>query len=276
MAVSADGTVHVAYHGDGEVGYGIKPAGTNAFTTFPVYTDSAYTKGNFNFWDLGLTLRNEGAAVYYSAIGSGSTAIYFNAVGPTGVGPQQSLVAVPGESYPWLNAMRHGGAALGHALVYVCGDPNSGAALRSHVATSGQAGFAPYGGGCAGTSGKAPRILASGVPSLGNAAFAVQLADGPASSAAVLHLGISRASYGGILLPLDLSLIGMSGCTLFTSIQGYFGAGTSITGSASLGLPIPATPFLGGSEAFLQWICVDPGANPASLTASGGGHVLLR
>lgn len=84
-----------------------------------------------------------------------------------------------------------------------------------------------------------------------------------------LMIGLSDLQWLGIQLPLDLGLLGATGCSLYVSQEVLVGPLTPVGGAASFALPIPAGGFLVGARAHLQYANLSPGANPLSLVTSG-------
>ena len=81
--------------------------------------------------------------------------------------------------------------------------------------------------------------------------------------------GVSNTNLGGLPLPFDLSVLGMNGCTLYTSLDVTLPM-TNLFGRARATVPIP----LGrqpGLRFYNQAIVVDPGANAAGLVLSNAG-----
>ena len=85
---------------------------------------------------------------------------------------------------------------------------------------------------------------------------------------------MSRTSWFGLPLPLDLTPIGMTGCTLHTGVDMVV-ALTANQGVASWAVPIPADPGLVGSTLFQQALIVDQGANALGVTTSNAGEVRI-
>ncbi|HET6203975.1 MAG TPA: integrin alpha, partial [Planctomycetota bacterium] len=119
------------------------------------------------------------------------------------------------------------------------------------------AGVAPFGSGCAGSLGVAPRIGATGTPAVGTT-FEVHLSRTLAGALAVLLVGASNATLpGGPPLPLNLGLLGMPACELLVSLDATVPATTAGpgpgSGHASFPLAIPPDPALVGGVGYLQW-----------------------
>jgi len=141
------------------------------------------------------------------------------------------------------------------------------------------ASYATYGSGCAGTLPQTPRLRAhplwSSAPVLGGQFFA--LVDRvPAGSPVGGVLGLSDSVYGAVPLPLSLTPFGMTGCELLASAEATILIGTASTaGEANWVFTVPATPSLAGFAFFQQGIALVPGANPAGLVFTNGGHGIV-
>jgi hypothetical protein len=124
-----------------------------------------------------------------------------------------------------------------------------------------------FGSGCVGSAGVP--VLAPGVgqrPWIGDGYR--QLASNlPAGSLAVFKLGVSDQWWGGLPLPFDLSIIGMTGCTEYVSNDVLVGVSTG-AGSAGFTFPLPDNPSLRGARLFTQVFTVDPTANVFGATTT--------
>lgn len=130
--------------------------------------------------------------------------------------------------------------------------------------------FAPFGTSCAGTLG-APTLAQSGnIPPALGAVFGLTVDNMP-NGVAFLSFGTSDALFGGLPLPLDLSILGMNGCSLYTEIVSTL----QLIGlpSASIALPIPLDPTLLGGVIYSQALVGDPAANQIGLTSTNGGRI---
>ena len=112
-------------------------------------------------------------------------------------------------------------------------------------------------------------LLGSGLPTPGNAAFAISLGGIPANTPALLALSFATNPVGGAspilvdLLPANLVLPLSMGLTQ-----------TNALGVASIALPIPANPALLGSVVFGQWGLSDP-LLPGGLILSSGATFIV-
>jgi hypothetical protein len=91
---------------------------------------------------------------------------------------------------------------------------------------------------------------------------------------AVGVLGASRTSWNGIPLPVDLGIVGMTGCTLLAAPDLFLPlprAGST----ADWTLPIPLDHALAGAGFFQQVILGDPGINVLGLAATSGGDAVV-
>ncbi|MCK5941227.1 MAG: hypothetical protein KAI24_04585, partial [Planctomycetes bacterium] len=130
--------------------------------------------------------------------------------------------------------------------------------------------FVAHEGSCAGSSGAVPTIGANaGTWPQTNSSFDVTLTDGPANSFASLILSTETSNHLGVPLPLDMGVLGATGCTFW---QGW-----------EVALPGVATDALGGATTTLQfppafptnirfygtWITLDGNANAFGIVPSG-------
>ena len=164
----------------------------------------------------------------------------------------------------------------------VC-DVNTGAALQNvtlasmwNVYTtawqdaSPVATYAAFGSGCAGTLGAPSLAAATGSrPALGQT-LSLELGGLPVGGALVATGLSATSTSGGFPLPLDLSVLGMSGCSQLVDAQVLdFVAGSGP--SASWAWTLPSQPSLFGAIFYNQAFVIDPAANVFGWTASNGG-----
>ena len=89
-----------------------------------------------------------------------------------------------------------------------------------------------------------------------------------------LFLGLSNTLWGIVPLPLDLTLIGMTGCTLYTDpFLTFFPA--NIGGTATWSIPIPNDPNYLGLTLFNQGGVTSFGTNPLGLVMSNGCEIRI-
>ncbi len=97
-----------------------------------------------------------------------------------------------------------------------------------------------------------------------------------AQTAAVVALGASNTSFGGLKLPYSLAPIGLQGCSLLASMENLIPVATNAIGSAEVAFKVPADPTLRGARFYSQWFAVDPAVNPTlPLVFSNGVSVTL-
>ena len=127
--------------------------------------------------------------------------------------------------------------------------------------------YLPFGAGCAGSAGVPTLAPAPGeLPWLGDT-LTLRVTRVPTTTLALLFLGSSRTSFGGYPLPIDLTALGMPGCSLYTRGTVLLQA-TSQNGVASFTTPLPAATDLLGAPFFAQALVADPQANAAGLAAT--------
>ncbi len=129
-----------------------------------------------------------------------------------------------------------------------------------------------FGSGCKGSSGNLPEISWQGAPSVGSTDFKLVLRNGPAAGAVILFLGASNTRWDSTSLPLDLAILGMTGCELLVSPDLSL-RGSATGGKSVASLPIPNDPRLRGANVYAQWFCLDPGSNALGMSASNGVRI---
>ena len=137
---------------------------------------------------------------------------------------------------------------------------------------AGKATWRTYGEGCKGSGGVPTMTAATGsLPRLG-ATFKVDLANLPKTPGPVpVLLGHSTQAWAGVPLPLDLTPLGATGCSLLCS--GLFNfAGVGLGGTGFFNLGIPNDPALSGARILLQAIVPDTPANNLGLTFTNAGE----
>lgn len=124
-----------------------------------------------------------------------------------------------------------------------------------------------YGQGCAGASG-VPSLRWQTQPRIGTTFVTYVSNLDPSAVSMIGLLGWSRSAFWGASLPLDLSSIGMTNCSLNVSLDGLLPFYIS-TGYGAY-LPIPAAPALYQFEFYVQSMVNEPSANPMGLVMSRG------
>ena len=129
-----------------------------------------------------------------------------------------------------------------------------------------------YGDGCLGLT-----IDKANTPAIGSSDFEVKLIGASMSQPAFLCVGRSRSIWGAMTLPLDLALLGAPGCEVLASIDTTVATATTLTGEASITLPVPNQSSLVGSALYLQWAAMDAGLrNPLPLAFSDAMEVVFE
>ena len=89
----------------------------------------------------------------------------------------------------------------------------------------------------------------------------------------MVAMGTSNSQLpGGGALPIDLSSIGMTGCSLYHSAEWI---GLPTTGSGLFLMVLPPSPLLVGKHLYLQAFCVAPGENALGVVSSNGIDFLI-
>ncbi len=120
-----------------------------------------------------------------------------------------------------------------------------------------------FGQACAGSAGM-PSLgqIGGSLPKIGTS-FRMLLASLPTSGLASVRglIGASKTQWGANLLPLDLSFIGMTSCTLYVSVDSTGGSLSTTSGVASWFMAIPNSAALAGGTVYLQGLVLEPGVN---------------
>jgi hypothetical protein len=117
-----------------------------------------------------------------------------------------------------------------------------------------------------------PQIGVEGEPVLG-ATYDLTLGGVITNSAAVLISGLSNTSYNGA--PLPAALPGAPGCSVLVAPQALSAVPTSLIGTASYGIAVPASINLMGMRVYHQWAVLDPSVNSLGIVMSGGGTATI-
>jgi hypothetical protein len=126
-----------------------------------------------------------------------------------------------------------------------------------------------FGVGCAGGSGAPPRLQAAPreLPWTGEE-FAVTIDRTPPHTPCFLVSGFSDRWFGSLPLPVELSLLRMPGCWLYTEMFATSLAFADGSGEATAAVFAPAAPALVGTRFFQQAVVFDAAANLGAFTTS--------
>jgi hypothetical protein len=128
-----------------------------------------------------------------------------------------------------------------------------------------------YGTNCPGSNRTAPLLSFIGTPAISHS-MQVLLTRALPNTGAVFTLGNSDTTWLGIPLPLDLTSLGATGCTLLASGETLLFSAVDAAGAATQTLAVPNDASLLGAAFFDQWWVVDPTANPAGIVLSNAGR----
>lgn len=172
---------------------------------------------------------------------------------------------------PWIVDARFGA----DGALYYCERANSMTGsvrrIRPTAAT-----FATFGSGCVGTAGTPVLAAAPGsLPVLGGT-FTMQLSGlGAQPTLGLGMLGVSKTRWDTAPLPLDLSALGLSNCTL--CMAPLFSTALLLPGAtATWPWAIPLQADLFGQEFYAQALVLDGTANPFGAVLSNGGEGVIR
>lgn len=172
-------------------------------------------------------------------------------------GPGRDVWVLGGAADPTLKSFPQSSPQVVRPVT-VLGGPFAGAPVDFAWTGEAIAAAVPFGSPCA--SPASGSVGAVGAPTLGNAGFALGLAQGLPNAPALLVLGTSDHRYGVLPLPAPIA-----SCELLVAADATALTFTGGAGEATFGLPIPVLTQLAGAVFFAQWF-QDP-AGPRSSDA---------
>ena len=114
----------------------------------------------------------------------------------------------------------------------------------------------------------------SGVPEVGNQLnFHIDFA--PPNALSVLHLGVSKRQFMGILLPYDLGPLGAPGCQVLVGPEATFLQTVGGSGSWIRAVLVPNNPLFIGLNLHSQFFAVDTTANALGVVGSNAMTTVL-
>lgn len=134
--------------------------------------------------------------------------------------------------------------------------------------------YSVFGAACGGTAGL-PTLIPNQLPRVGQF-FSIIFSHLPPNSSGIVCTGTSRDRWGSVMLPLDLTPFGFTGCSLYIAAEAVSVIpDTGPFGAVVLGVLIENDPGLVGLQFFNQAAFMDAGANPGGfvLTNAGAGVI---
>jgi hypothetical protein len=125
-----------------------------------------------------------------------------------------------------------------------------------------------------GQPGAIPVMSASGEPLIGRS-FPVQVSWAAPNALALLVIGASDQTWGGLGLPYDLGVLGGVGCQLLSSIEITEPATISAQGQGLWSIPVPGDVGLVGQTLYSQAVMLDAAANTLGMSFTNGGALLI-
>jgi hypothetical protein len=168
----------------------------------------------------------------------------------------------------WLvdGLVNRGGRAINLTMT---GDRTAVAVYSTNVAGS----VTTIGAGCVGSNGTVPtHSITWPAGQQGPQQGAVtnyRLTGARPSTGVALNVGLSNRSFNGLRLPLDLGIIGVTGCSLYHDIISSQSLATDTRGGCSFPITWPADPAAIGRPIYSSYTIIDPGVRrPLPLTLS--------
>lgn len=142
-----------------------------------------------------------------------------------------------------------------------------------NLSISARASYIPLGSGCAGTMGVPTLTAAPNSFPVPGTTFSAVVNNLPIG-VGVMASGFSSTSTGALTLPLNLTPLGLTGCTLYVDpvvTDTLLGTGNQATWS----LVIPNNSSLLHTRVFQQVFSLDASANGAGLTVSNAARLVV-
>jgi hypothetical protein len=187
--------------------------------------------------------------------------------------------AAPGQSFLMQVTVfgnSYGGIAAGYAFDAAGGSSIARLYGSGPAATSGtlERGLGLVLGLRAETHTAVPRLFSTNTPQIGDS-FRVRVEQARAAAPALMLLGFSDASWSGLPLPLDLSVLGAPGCALLVSPDLTLPFGTSAGGTGFLVYEVPNDLYLLGLAFYNQAWIAEPSTNALGYALSNGGAAVI-
>ncbi|MEZ5966743.1 MAG: hypothetical protein R3F56_23090 [Planctomycetota bacterium] len=130
--------------------------------------------------------------------------------------------------------------------------------------------------GCPGTGNLVPVHSGGGTLEINNT-LQWNISNAVGNAAGVLYIGVSRTTWNGLPLPLNLAFLGVGPtCQLCVSIDVSLPLATSGSGTGSVPLPLPNLVNLIQGHFYTQGVVLDPGApSTRKLVYSNGLDTLV-
>ncbi|HZN39677.1 MAG TPA: hypothetical protein VFD82_12785 [Planctomycetota bacterium] len=145
--------------------------------------------------------------------------------------------------------------------------------VNALLAVASGATFGPYGAGCAGTLGVPGWAAVAGSRPVIGTTLNTNVSNVP-FGIALVGLGFSNTQSGALPLPFDLTVIGMTGCSLLADPL-VLDVAAGVAPNAAWSFAIPNSAAVLGIVLFGQGFSVDPSANPFGITASNGARIKI-
>jgi len=130
-------------------------------------------------------------------------------------------------------------------------------------------------GAACGAPAATPTLAVTSAPVLGGS-LDEQIHGAIANTSALMVIGFSDSTFGGLRLPMDLGPFGGQNCALYASMEIVLPVRIDGSGSGSSRVPIPDLPELAGLPLYTQAFVIDPQANPLGIAATQAWGVELE
>ncbi|MEZ5967182.1 MAG: hypothetical protein R3F56_25325 [Planctomycetota bacterium] len=174
----------------------------------------------------------------------------------------------------WLNGASQTLGTRALAVAVTAGSTAIAAEAEYYTHVNGS--YTQFCAGCPGTGNLVPVHSGGGTPEINNT-LQWNISNAVGNAAGVLYIGVSRTTWNGLPLPLNLAFLGVGPtCQLCVSIDVSLPLATSGSGTGSVPLPLPNLVNLIQGHFYTQGVVLDPGApSTRKLVYSNGLDTLV-
>ncbi len=244
------------------------------------YNGTAWKKINLPLrpagrWNAAMTYDlKRGVCVLYGGRSNSANKIYSDTWEYNGKSWKQIKLAGPGPL--WGAAMEYDATRSEVILfggIHMVGGQEKWDTWRYSGSPSNPAAYTPIGKGCGGKAGVPSLAALPGSLPYINGPFTIYGSKLPVGKPASLIWGLSRTKWAGFNLPMNLGLLSMPGCNLYSSIE--IVQGLNHNGTVRVALNLPNNPYLINKHFYNQILTFDKTANPGGNGLSNGADATI-
>ncbi len=127
---------------------------------------------------------------------------------------------------------------------------------------------------CLGSNGGVTTLTNSSLPVI-NTSLNLDVAGAPSGGVVIVGFGLSNTTWVNAPLPIDLGIVGATGCSALCSLDLLLPAVADSMGNASITFPIPNMPSIVGGTFYNQGLVFDSSANSFGLVTTNLGTAMI-